>query len=475
MLKMNIFKQILDSYKEKEEILIALPKSDNLDINYKLLNNRSILMYACCNGDLNIVKELCSKGVNLDLIETAYNNTALFFAMGFKHFDIVKYLIHRGANIHHVNIDGENILFGAVHHNNIELVKLLCMKGINKDVCNKQGHYPIFSAIANQNYEIVKILIEYGASIEVKEKIYEDTPLLASMKSKEIAELLINSGANIHAENKIKDTPIHIAVLLNNLSIVKKLAEKGANLNKMNKQSNNPIIFAVGNGYIDIVKYLLHYKIDLQVVDICKATLLDICIFHDRYEIMKLLIQKDKSLMDIKNSHYDTPLAVAIQKNKIEYVELLLKSGANPSPDKSLEYSPIHLAFKNKNFKIVNLLIKYNIDMLHLLTCYIYFEKYEEMVFVINNNKYLINKKDNNNRTPLVNASFSNNLNMVKFLLENGAISNEDALYYAVYNQNYDMIELLAKYGAKYNNNILDMANKTFNRKIMMFFQNLNT
>jgi ankyrin repeat protein len=187
---------------------------------------------------------------------TAYNNTALFFAMGFKYFDIVKYLIQRGANIHHINIDGENILFGAVHHNNIELVKLLCMKGINKDVCNKQGHYPIFSAIANQNYEIVKILIEYGASIEVKEKIFEDTPLLASMKSKEIAELLINSGANIHAENKIKDTPIHIAVLLNNLSIVKKLAEKGANLNKMNKQSNNPIIFAVGNGYIDIVKYL---------------------------------------------------------------------------------------------------------------------------------------------------------------------------------------------------------------------------
>jgi ankyrin repeat protein len=162
MLKMNIFKQILDSYKEKEEILIALPKSENLDINYKLLNNRSILMYACCNGDLNIVKELCSKGVHLDLIETAYNNTALFFAMGFKHFDIVKYLIQRGANIHHVNIDGENILFGAVLHNNIELVKLLCMKGINKDVCDRLGHYPIFSAIANQNYEIVKILIEYG-------------------------------------------------------------------------------------------------------------------------------------------------------------------------------------------------------------------------------------------------------------------------------------------------------------------------
>ena len=39
---MNIFKQILDSYKEKEEILIALPKSENLDINHKLLNNRSL-------------------------------------------------------------------------------------------------------------------------------------------------------------------------------------------------------------------------------------------------------------------------------------------------------------------------------------------------------------------------------------------------------------------------------------------------
>ena len=239
---------------EKKHVLLQLP--DKIDVNFQLKDGRTALMFACCNNDLNVVKDLCDKGADVNLIENEYKNSALFMSISKNKIDISKYLINKGANVNLLNIYNENVLFWAVVHKNYELVELLCSKGCNINIFNNKGQHPLFLAIKSKEYEIVKILIKYKANLEMKENIYDDTPLLAAMKSEEIASLLIDSGANIHAENKIKDTPIHIATLLNNFPIVKKLYENGADLNKMNAQSHNPIIFATGNGYMEIFKFL---------------------------------------------------------------------------------------------------------------------------------------------------------------------------------------------------------------------------
>ena len=492
MLKTSIFKEILDFYKEREPISISLPKKDELDINFRLANNRTILMYACSNGDLNVVKDIVMKGANLNATESVYGNSALFFAMCFKHYDIAKYLINAGADVNIVNKDLETILSGAIDYNLFDFVELLCRKGINVNLVNNQSYTPIFLAIANGYYEITKLLIKYGADLEVKEKVFGDTPLLASMKFKNNAKLLIDSGANIHAENDIEDTPVSIAALLDQLEIVKILKEKGADLNKQNTQRNNPIIFAVGNGYVEMVEYLLECNVDLHVVDICKESLLNICIYQDRLEIMNMLLQKDKNLIHQKFYTCKWPLVLAAKKNKLYFAELLLKNGANPNPENLLENSPLFMAFENKNYKIIEVLIKYGVSKVHLMNCYIHFHKYHELVYLINTNKYLLNEFDGNFRDALFNSVYANDVDIAKFLLEKGSDPNIHGSFYsplkiAILVQNLEMVELLIKYGADYgmkntksnenyyntNESIVDCAKRTFNKKIIRFFENL--
>jgi len=480
---------------EKKHVLLQLP--DKINVNFQLKDGRTALMFACCNDDLNVVKDLCDKGADVNLVENEYKNSALFMSISKNKIDISKYLINNGANVNLLNIYNENVLFWAVVHKNNELVELLCSKGCNINIFNNKGEHPLFLAIKLKEYEIVKILIKYKANLEMKENIYEDTPLLAAMKSEEIASLLIDSGANIHAENKIKDTPIHIATLLNNFPIVKKLYEKGADLNKMNVQSHNPIIFATGNGYIEIFKFLLDNNVNLDVKDVNKEPLLNICIIHNRIEMMELLIKKDESLINNIDYDYKTPLTVAVKLNKIEFVELLLKYGANPNPKISVDYSPIHEAFINNNDKIIDLLIKYDVNKMHLLNMYIWFDKFEEIEPLIQNNKYLINQRNTDYNTPLMFAASQNKIKTVELLLKYGAnpninnYSNRSPLFEAVYHQNYDMVQLLIKNNAdinirerlstyihnisiKYGNSVLGYAKKTFNRPIIESLEDLN-
>jgi ankyrin repeat protein len=407
--------------------------------------------------------------------------------MCFKHYDIAKYLIDAGADINIVNKDLETILSGAVDYNLIDFVELLCKKGIYINLVNNQSYTPIFLAIANNHHEIVKILIKYGANLEIKEKVFGDTPLMASMKFKNNAKLLIESGANIHVENNIEDTPVSIAALLDQLEIVKILKEKGADLNRQNTQRNNPIIFAVGNGYIEMVKYLLECNVDLYVIDICKESLLNICIYQDRLEIMDLLLKKDKNLPNKKFYTCRWSLFIAVKRNKLYFAELLLKHGANPNPENLLENSPLFMAFENKNYKIIELLIKYGVSKLHLMNCYIHFHKYHELVYLINTNRYLLNEYDGNFRNALFNAVYANDVSIAKFLLEKGSNPNiygsfNSPLKIAILVQNLEMIELLIKYGADignknyeydYNESIFHCAKRTFNKKIIKFFENL--
>jgi ankyrin repeat protein len=264
---------------------------------------------------------------------------------------------------------------------------------------------------------------------------------------------------------------------------------------------------------MEIFKFLLDKNVDLNVIDINKEPLMNICILHDRLEMMELLINKDKSLIDKTDYNYKTPLGVAVKLKKVEFVELLLKNGANPNPKKSLDYSPIHEAFiktddtdvknKDSSFKvidpsneIINLLIKYGVNKMHLLNMYIYNNKFEEIETLIKENNYLINQRNSDYNTPLMIAASTNNIKIVELLLKYGAnpninnYSNRTPLFEAVYHQNYDMVKLLVKNKSdinirerltpvlwndiKFGNSILGYAKKTFNRKIIKYLEDLN-
>ena len=113
------------------------------------------------------------------------------------------------------------------------------------------------------------------------------------------------------------------------------------------------------------------------------------------------------------------------------------------------------------------------------MNAYIHFHKYHELVYLINTNRYLLNEIDGNFRTPLFNAVYANDFDIVKFLLEKGCNPNSHGiatspLITSIYTQNTNIIEILIKYGAKYNSDeVLNCVMRTFNNKVQKIFTNL--
>ena len=66
------------------------------------------------------------------------------------------------------------------------------------------------------------------------------------------------------AKNYRKDTPLHLAVNLNDIETVNNLIAKGANLNSKNYMKDTPLHLAVNNKKVDILMLLLEKGADIN-------------------------------------------------------------------------------------------------------------------------------------------------------------------------------------------------------------------
>lgn len=143
-------------------------------------------------------------------------------------FDIVKYLISNGANIHH--LQNEQFVCACITNclnkhtpksNNIEIIKFLIDSGANIQANNNKG---IISACQVGNLEIVKLLLDSGINVH----IHDDLLLQISSERGhiEVVQLLIDRGANVQANS---NHALKLATRLSRHDIIKLLKEHGAN------------------------------------------------------------------------------------------------------------------------------------------------------------------------------------------------------------------------------------------------------
>ena len=130
--------------------------------------------------------------------------------------------------------------------------------------------------------------------------------------------------------------------------------------------------------------------------------------------------------------HGNTPLFLAVLRQNIKIVQLLLESGAdvNKTEKTKLQRQPIHAATKLGNLELVKLLIQYGANL---------------------------NSVDMDDMTPLSYAAYIGRTDIVKFLCDMGAhIETKDGrgktpLFNAVENNSLETVELLCSLGALVN------------------------
>lgn len=170
------------------------------------------LLIACLNNNLSLVRLLAKNKAELNILYPFYpdytwhNRTPLMYAIGNRNIDMIESLIEMGANIDFPQ-NSYNPLIYAIETGLTDIVSLLIQKGCNVNTINvnalgTSNKSAIMYALSNNNMEIIDLLLSHGASVKgTKSIVYaltlnKNTPL--NMRYK-MVERLIEAGADVNA------------------------------------------------------------------------------------------------------------------------------------------------------------------------------------------------------------------------------------------------------------------------------------
>ena len=173
------------------------------------------LMRACHLGDLERVKMLLSKNVNINA-KNELGITALMLAAqenGLKYGkshatpetygQVVTTLLQHGADARAVDAQNNSVLTYAAYGGNVRVAELLIAKGASTDTTSIFGRTMLDAAVTSYNVDMVELFLDKGADVNAM-SAEGRTPLSAAtmwLCPLQTFKLLIEKGANI----KIRD------------------------------------------------------------------------------------------------------------------------------------------------------------------------------------------------------------------------------------------------------------------------------
>ena len=165
------------------------------------------IFQACETGDIEYLRSLPA-GEDWDQRDAQFGDTPLHIAIKSGQFELVRYLLEKGADVKARNDDGSN---------------------------------------NRSNNSIVRFLIEHGADVN-KRNIHNETPLYKACLSGDIdiARRLIDAGADPNAADKNGWTPLHwacrrAAVIFQDDDLVRLLIENGADAGARDDNGETPL------------------------------------------------------------------------------------------------------------------------------------------------------------------------------------------------------------------------------------------
>ncbi|XP_025159696.1 ankyrin repeat domain-containing protein 17 isoform X2 [Harpegnathos saltator] len=433
-------------------------------------NLTSLLLSACASGYYELVQELITRNVQLDInrAHIKENCTALMEAARAGHANIVHLLLSHGADVDaRSSTKNSALIYG-------------CAGGYEEVAAAKAGYVPI-----------AKILLEHGAMCKTQSSEFKETALtLASYKGHlemvrllleadasqkydindlnmalvvtsiggyiEVARLLLDSGAQVDTETDSAESSLLLAAWRGHTELVKLLLDRGANINKTNIQGYNSLMQASRAGHMETVALLLSEGaiVNTQNNKTSETALILAC--HGGFlRVVEYLIKTD---IDINMGYaVYTPLIKAAQAGHIDVVRYLLNCAAEVEIQSDKGKTALTYACENGHTDIVTLLLTFNANLEHetkegatplILAC---IAGHFDLVQYLMTTGVNINYQTEFKYTALTMASISGHAAIVALLLDHGAVrqyEDEDGLLTAEVarnNQPYTINLLLDK------------------------------
>ncbi|MDJ0597039.1 MAG: ankyrin repeat domain-containing protein [Pleurocapsa sp. MO_226.B13] len=153
------------------------------------------LVYAVKHNDLELAKELITKGADVNQKDSS-GNSLLIVSSADGNAEIVQLLLESGAALSAVDANMKaTALHAAAYLGHPEVMKLLIKQGIDLNIQGPyNGYTALHDAVLRNNTEGVKILVESGANVNLKGHDGNTPSMLAKRQgNSEISEIFNQS------------------------------------------------------------------------------------------------------------------------------------------------------------------------------------------------------------------------------------------------------------------------------------------
>ena len=387
-------------------------------VDYQYHGGYSALMKAVEDGKVEAVKCLIKHGAQVDL-EDKCGTSVLNVGCEKGNVEIVKVLLEvEGVQDELISggmssccLDDMDYSFTrcpfntAIKHKHIELVKWLLILESGTCIVTDIPVGALFSAIMSQSSEMVQLLLDHGGTAQVNPTADGETSalMLASYHGNiEIVKMLLEKGAKSDLHNGSKVFALMLAASQGNVEVVKELLERGADVNLKGKGGSTALLSVLSvddrivpqQSKIAIVKLLLERGADVKVQDDDNCSPIHEAISIKSADIVKLLLDKDKEILNQQDNSGKYPLKKAINYRSPDndIVHLLLDAGADPNIQDNGGQTPLMSSVNHVN--TAKILIDSGAD---------------------------VNLQDNNGRYALLEAINQKRYEVVELLLEKDA------------------------------------------------------
>ena len=235
------------------------------------------------------------------------------------------------------------------------------------DLLNANLASPLHFACRNNHEMVAKFLIGWGVDVNIQDE-HGQTPLLICWihGHRRLAQLLIDSSIAGHTPEPLDVdlmdnrglTPLNWVAIKGNLDFWKLLLEKGgAKIDEPSPKGCTALLYAARGGFVDIVRYLLEKGSNSLHQDNSGETVAHHAIEKGKLEILEMLVKCSVDV-DIADNAGRTPLFEAIENGNVTVSKILINNGVRLNITDYSGHSSLYCASRDGNEEIVKLLVK---------------------------------------------------------------------------------------------------------------------
>ena len=388
--------------------------SKHVNITDKTTSNEySLLHYAAMHGSIEVVTELCNM-MNI-LSPDSNGDSVLIYALNNSNSSILEFLINKIIELNKnkppgvdllnaTNKSGKRLLEVALEMNNFDALTILLKVEYNIELAyedangctllhkivnhHKDAKYltGLLSEIGRREPNTLCTYVNYSIPVTLNSALH----LCISRNQEECLRSLLTFSPNLSCEDSEGNSPLHLASKYNYKSLIKILIdyvrEIGGDLpsfiNAVNTQKLTPLHLSIIYFNSDIVRLLLTERASLYAVNQSGQSVLhlavEIKIVESKQAIQFLLNYErenpnpDNNLIRVQDNSGQTPLHVAVIRNKIEATELLLAEKLDLTIADKHQMTVLHHSIRKDSSTIFNKILEVispntTTDPLHVL------------------------------------------------------------------------------------------------------------